>query len=115
MPGLVLHAGAVLTCSHGGKVMFAPTQVRALAADTPILTATDKITVTGCPGVSGVFCSLVQWANVSARVKASGQPVLVQAPPPPPLAGPVPGDGAVAGPPPEVPLVAAMQLRVVAT
>jgi hypothetical protein len=89
--------------------------VRALAAGTPILTATDKITVTGCPGVLGVFCSLVQWANVSARVTASGQPVLVQAPPPPPLAGPVPGDGAVAGPPPEVPLVAAMQLQVVAT
>jgi hypothetical protein len=115
MPGLVLHAGAVLTCSHGGKVTFAPIQTRALVAGTPIATMSDQITVTGCPGVSGVVCTKVQWANASGRVTASGQPLLVQAPPPPPLAGPVPGDGAVAGPPPEVPLVLAMQVRVVAT
>lgn len=112
MPGLVLHSGAVLTCSHGGKVTFAPAQTRALVAGTPIATLTDQITVTGCPGVSGVVCTKVQWANVSGRVLANGQPVLTQAPPP---AGPVPGGGVVAGPPPPVPLVMTMQLRVVAT
>jgi hypothetical protein len=113
MPGLVLHEGAVLTCSHGGKVTFAPAQTRALVAGTPIATMSDQITVTGCPGVSGVVCTKVQWANASGRVTASGQPVLVQAPPPSPP--PVPGGGAVIGPPPPVPLVLAMQLRVVAT
>lgn len=113
MPGFVLSTGAVLTCSHGGKVEFVPAQVRALVAGTPIATVADKITVAGCPGV-GVAppCTLVSWVNFSGQVSASGQPVLLQALPP---AGPVPGDGTVAGPPPPVPLVTAMQLRVTAT
>ncbi len=113
MPGFVLSAGAVVTCSHGGQVTVMPAQTRALAAGTPILTLADQLTVAGCPGVSpSPPCSLVKWANVSGRVTASGQPVLVQAVPP---AGPVPGGGAVVGSPPPVPLVAAIQLRVVAT
>ena len=115
MPGLVLPAGAVLTCSHGGQVKVMPTQIRALAGGTPILTLADTLTVAGCPGVlpSGPPCSLVQWINVSGRVTASGQPVLVQSVPP--AGPPVPGGGTVVGSPPPVPLVAAMQLRVVAT
>ena len=113
MPGFVLSAGAAITCSHGGQVKVVPAQARALAGGTPILTVSDQLTVAGCPGVSGSPpCTLVLWTNVSGRVTASGQPVLVQSVPP---AGPVPGGGTVAGPPPPVPLVAAMQLRVVAT
>jgi len=112
MPGLVLHTGAVLTCSHGGQVTFLPAQVRAQVSGTPICTMADQATVVGCPGVSGVFCTRVSWQNASSRVTANGFPVLVQAPPPP---GPVPGGGVVAGPPSQVPLVVAMQLRVVAT
>jgi len=112
MPGLVLHAGAVLTCAHGGQVKFIPAQVRAQVSGTPICTMADQATVTGCPGVSGVVCTVVRWTNASARVTANGVPILVQAPPPP---GPVPGGGTVAGPPPQVPLVVAMQLLVVAT
>lgn len=113
MPGFVLHTGAALTCSHGGQVIFRPAQTRALVAGTPIATVAGQLTVAGCPGVGGSPpCSVVQWANVSGRVTASGQPVLLQSVPP---AGPVPGGGTVAGPPPPVPLVVAMQLRVVAT
>ena len=112
MPGLVLHAGAVLTCSHGGQVKIIPAQVRAAVSGTPICTAADKITVIGCPGVSGVVCTTMTWQNLASRVTANGLPVLVQAPPP---AGPVPGGALVAGPPPQVPLVLAMQVRVVAT
>jgi hypothetical protein len=113
MPGFVLSVGAAVTCSHGGQVKVRPAQIRALAGGTPILTLADQLTVAGCPGVSGSPpCTLVQWTNVSGRVSASGQPVLVQSLPP---TGPVPGGGTVAGPPPPVPLVMAMQLRVVAT
>jgi hypothetical protein len=108
----VLHTGAVVTCSHGGKVQFTPSQVRAQASGTPICTTADKGVVSGCPGVSGVVCTVVSWVNASTRVKANGVPVLVQAPPP---AGPVPGGGTVAGPPPPVPLVWAMQMRVIVT
>lgn len=115
MPGLVLHAGAVLTCSHGGQVKIIPAQVRAAASGTPICTVADTFTVIGCPGVPaspGVVCTKVTWQNTASRVKANGVPVLVQAPPP---LGPVAGGGLVAGPPPQVPLVVAMQLRVIAT
>lgn len=108
-----MSAGAVVTCSHGGQVTVMPVQTRALAGGTPILTLADQLTVAGCPGVSpSPPCTLVKWANASGRVTASGQPVLVQSMPP---AGPVPGDGAVVGSPPPVPLVAAIQVRVVAT
>lgn len=115
MPGLVLHAGAVLTCSHGGQVKIVPAQVRAAVGGTPICTAADKITVIGCPGIPaapGVVCTTMTWQNLASRVTANGVPVLVQAPPP---AGPVPGGALVAGPVPQVPLVLAMQVRVVAT
>ena len=112
MPGFVVSAGAIVTCSHGGQVKVVPAQVRALAGGTPILTLADKLTVAGCPGVTpSPPCSLVQWTNLSGQVSASGQPVLLQSLPP---AGPVPGGGTAVGSPPPVPLVAAIQLRVVA-
>lgn len=112
MPGLVLHAGAVLTCSHGGQVKIVPAQVRAEVSGTPICTVADVFTVVGCPGVMGVVCTTVTWQNTASRVTANGVPVLVQAPPP---LGPVPGGGLVAGPPPQIPLVSVMQMRVIAT
>lgn len=115
MPGLVLHAGAVLTCSHGGQVKIVPAQARAEVSGTPICTVADIFTVVGCPGVppgSGPVCTKVTWQNTASRVTANGVPVLVQAPPP---AGPVPGGGLVAGPPPQIPLVSVMQMRVIAT
>jgi hypothetical protein len=115
MPGLVLSAGAVLTCAHGGQVKIVPAQVRAAVSGTPICTAADTFTVVGCPGIPaspGVVCTTLTWQNTATRVTANGVPVLVQALPP---AGPVPGGALVAGPPPPIPLVSAMQLRVVAT
>ncbi len=112
MPGLVLSAGAVLTCAHGGQVKIVPAQVRAAVSGTPICTAADTFTVVRCPGVNGVVCTTLTWQNTATRVTANGVPVLAQAPPP---AGPVPGGALVAGPPPNAPLVTAMQLRVVAT
>jgi hypothetical protein len=113
MPGFVLTAGAVLTCSHGGTVTITPAQTRALASGSPIATMSDQFIVAGCPGVppAPAVCTKVQWIGASSRVTASGQPILVQSLPP----GPVPGDGAVVGPPPPIPLVAEMQLQVVAS
>jgi hypothetical protein len=113
MPGFVLTAGATVLCSHGGQVMFAPAQTRALAGGMPVSTLADQLVVAGCPGIPaspGVVCTEVTWIGVATRVTASGQPVLVQSLPP----GPVPGDGTVLGPPPPVPLVADVQLQVVA-
>jgi hypothetical protein len=110
VPGFVLHAMATITCSHGGQVKIAPSQTRALVNGLPIATALDMMVVGGCPGVGGSPpCTTVKWSAVSARVTCSGIPVLLQPLPP---TGPVPGAGVVAGPPPNVPLVASMQLRV---
>lgn len=111
MPGYLLTAAAVVICGHGGQVAAtpAPLQSRVTSAGAPLLTAPDQLTVTGCPGVNGVVCTVVTWLNKSSRVTAGGQPVLVQAVP----AGP--GGGTVAGPPPEIPQVTTVQQLVVAT
>jgi hypothetical protein len=109
MPGLVLHAQATCACSHQGQVQIAPAQTRALVGGKPIATQSSVITVAGCVGVQGVFCTKVQWTGVSTRVSAGGSPILTQAVPP---AGPVPGSGVVVGPPPNLPLVSAMQTKV---
>jgi hypothetical protein len=115
MPGFVLTSGAIVTCGHGGMVAPtpAPVQSRVLVSGTPLLTAADTLTVKGCPGVSGVVCTLVTWANTASRVIASGLPVLVQAEPGVPPG--TPGGGTVAGPPPPIPLVQEVQTRVVTT
>ena len=113
MPGLVLHAQATVTCSHGGQLTITPTQFRALVGGKPIATSTDAMVVGGCPGVSGAVCSSATWTNTSARVRVDHRPVLLQAPVPP--VPPAPGNGTVVGPSPNVPLVLGMQLKVVAT
>jgi hypothetical protein len=115
MPGFLLTAAATVTCSHGGQVKIAPAQIRALAGGAPIATLDDQLVVAGCPGIPaspGLVCTKVQWTGTASRVTASGLPVLVQSLPP----GPVPGDGTVVvGPAPPLPLVAEVQLKVVAT
>jgi hypothetical protein len=109
MPRLVFHSQATCTCSHGGQLQIAPAQTRALVGGRPIATTSATLTVLGCPGVSGAVCTTAVWVNASSRVLADSQPVLLQAPPP------VPGNGTVAGPPPNIPLVIAMQTKVVGT
>lgn len=113
MPGLVFHAQATCTCSHGGQLQTTPSQVLALVSGLPISTVSSTMAVLGCPGVSGVICSTAKWVNVSARVLADHKPILLQAPVPP--VPPSPGNGAVVGAPPNIPLVMAMQMRVIAT
>lgn len=114
MPGLVFHAQATCACAHQGQIQIAPAQTRALVGGKPIATVSSIMTVVGCVGVGSppVLCSTVQWSGVSSRVSASGSPILTQAAPP---AGPVPGSGLVAGPPPNVPLVSSMQTKVTGT
>jgi hypothetical protein len=113
MPGLVLHANATATCSHGGQLRITPTQFRAQVSGQAIATSTATLTVLACPGVSGAVCTAATWANVSSRILVDHQPVLLQAPVP--IVPPSPGNGVIAGPPPNVPLMMAAQFRVVAT
>lgn len=114
MPGLIFHVGATCTCSHGGQLQVTPARAgRVLVSGQPVVTSDATLTVLGCPGVSGAVCSAVRWVNHSARVLAGGSPMLLQAPFP--VVPPAPGNGLVAGPPPNTPLVMAAQARVVAS
>jgi hypothetical protein len=114
MPGFLVSTASVITCSHLGSVRITPTQHRALVAGAPIASALDTMVITGCPAATAVNppCTTLRWTGVTGRVLVGGQPALVQTLPP---AGPVPGAGVCAGPPPNTPLVSAVQLRVSGT
>jgi len=87
MPGLLLHQNAVMTCPHQAPVTIVPAQTRVVASTQLVAVSAAQLTVAGClfqvpaPTPSGTKpqpCVKVLWANVSARVKIMGQPVLLQ-------------------------------------
>jgi hypothetical protein len=120
MPGLMLHVGAQLSCTHQATATIAPGQVRVLVNAQPVATISNQIAIAGCPfqipvgaGTKPQPCVKVVWANVSSRVLVMGQAVLLQAPP-----GAGPGGGVCqsveqipAGPP----TVRTIQPKVIAT
>ena len=90
MPGLMLHTGAGMQCTHAAPATIAPAQTRVLVMGQPVAVLSAQITVAGCPfqipigtGTKPQPCVLVKWTMVSARVKVMGQPVLLQAAPGP--------------------------------
>lgn len=115
MPGYALQVGATVMCTHAGTVTIAPSQTRVMASG-PLATASDVITVAGCPfqvpvgtGTKPQPCVKVQWLMISTRCQAGGQPLL--------LANPGSGGGIcqsaeqIPGGPPTV---ATVQMRVLA-
>ncbi|GAA2827548.1 hypothetical protein [Crossiella cryophila] len=108
MPGLLFHAGAVLTCGHAGRAEVTnPGQIRVRVNGQPVATSAARIMVTGCPIVPPPPpCTMVDWKGVAVRVRAMGAPVLLQPTP----AGP--GPAICNGPPPVNPLVLSVQARV---
>lgn len=120
MPGLMLHVGAQLGCTHQATATIAPGQTRVLVNAQPVATSGNQIAVAGCPfqipvgaGTKPQPCVKVIWANVSSRVLVMGQPVLLQAPP-----GPGPGGAAcqsIEQIPQGPPTVRTVQTRVIAT
>lgn len=85
MPGLLLHANAVVVCFHQAPVTIAPAQTRVLASTQLVAVSSAQLTVAGCPfqvpvpgGTKPQPCVRVQWSNLSARIKIMGQPVLLQ-------------------------------------
>ena len=113
MPGFVLPSTVSMACPHGGQIVIPPPPPKVLANGGSAMTPKDLLqwSIVGC--TSPAQCVKVAWVNLSARVKLYGQPILVQAPaPPPPL---TPGNGTCSGAPPGPPLVNAMLGRVFAT
>ena len=109
MPGYPLTSAATLTCGHGGQVAPtpAPAQARVKIGSALVLTTSDTLTVSGCPGVNGVMCTTVTWTATASRVKAGGQPLLLQANPVRPRRR-----HSRPGPPPPVPQVSTVQQQV---
>jgi len=80
MPGPVLHAGAVVTCAHGG--MATPTALSpvVLVSGMPIATIAAPYAVAGCafvPPAGNGPCVTGQWVVGAIQVLSQGQPVAI--------------------------------------
>ena len=81
MPGFLLHVGATVMCAHAGQAQPTAPNPRVRVGGQPIVTQAAPYTVAGCPfNVSGspVPCVTANWVTAAVRVRAGGQPVLLQ-------------------------------------
>ncbi len=81
MPGYLLHVGATILCSHGGQAQATVPDPRVRVGGQPIVTLPNPYVVAGCPFNAGggpVPCVTANWVTAAVRVRASGQPVLLQ-------------------------------------
>jgi hypothetical protein len=81
MPGYLLHAGATVTCAHGGVATPDAPNARVRVMGQPVVTQPSPYTIIGCPftvppGVSQP-CVAATWAMAALRVKVMGQPVVL--------------------------------------
>jgi len=79
VPGLLLHAGATVLCSHGGQAQPTDPFLRVGVSGQPVTTQATPYAVAGCPftGAPGP-CATVQWLTAATRVRAGGLPVLLR-------------------------------------
>ena len=82
MPGFLLHMGATVLCMHAGQAQPTVTTPRVKVGGQPIVTQPSTYTVAGCtlppPPTANGPCVTAQWVTAATRVRASGQPVLLQ-------------------------------------
>lgn len=80
MPGFLLHQGATVLCAHGGQAQPSAPFPRVKVSGQPVVVQPPPYTVVGCPfpPVSGGPCATAQWIIGALRVRAGGQPVLLQ-------------------------------------
>lgn len=84
MPGFLVNYSGVVTCTHGGQAKpTAPVPgIKVMGQQIPMISA--PYTVAGCPfpppPAANGPCVIVNWipATGTVRVKARGQPLLVQ-------------------------------------
>jgi hypothetical protein len=85
MPGLVLHLGATVMCSHAGQATPAASVPRVMVSAQPVVVAGTPYLVAGCafppPPAANGPCVTGQFTTPAARVFAMGVPVLVNASP----------------------------------
>jgi hypothetical protein len=81
MPGFLLHSGATVICAHAGQAQATLPNPRVKVSGQPIVTQSCLYTIAGCPftvGTTPVPCVTGQWVTAAMRVKAGGEPVLLQ-------------------------------------
>lgn len=82
MPGFLLHVGAVVLCAHGGQAQPTAPNPRVRVGGQSIVVQVGPYTVAGCalppPPAGNGPCVTAQWITAAARVRADGQPVLLQ-------------------------------------
>jgi hypothetical protein len=82
MPGFLYHAGAAAICPHGGQITTAPGNPRVRVSSQLVATMADQSVVAACaftvPPSKPQPCIKVQWLVPALRVRAGGQPVLLQ-------------------------------------
>jgi hypothetical protein len=80
MPGFLLTAGSTLLCAHGGQAKPTAPSPRVRVSGQPVTTQPPPYTVAGCalPTNVGGPCVTASWVVGAVRVRAAGQPVLLQ-------------------------------------
>ncbi len=80
MPGYLLDLGATLVCAHAGQAQPTAPEPRVRLSGNPIVVQTTTYAVAGCAltGTPNPPCATAMWIAGATRVKAGGQPVLLQ-------------------------------------
>lgn len=82
MPGYLLDISTQVQCVHAGQGTTAPGNPRVKVLGQPVATMAEQTVVAGCtftlPGPKPSPCVLVEWLQPATRIKAGGQPVLLQ-------------------------------------
>jgi hypothetical protein len=79
--GTVFHVGAQAICPHGGQVTTIVSSPRVKVSGQPAATLSDTYTVAGCTFMVAQKpqpCMSVKWLVPAVRVKAGGQPLILQ-------------------------------------
>lgn len=76
----VITSQTPVNCGHGGVATHVPSQVRVRIGGSPAAIAADQHPVAGCAltTTSTPPCVVLAWTVPAIRVRAGGQPVLVQ-------------------------------------
>lgn len=82
MSGSLLHQGATVLCTHGGQAQATAPNPRVKVAGQMVVTQAAPHSVAGCPFTTPAGaplpCVTAQWVTAAVRVRAGGQPVLLQ-------------------------------------
>ncbi|HEB78741.1 MAG TPA: hypothetical protein ENI90_09475 [Methylothermaceae bacterium] len=81
MPGYLLHEGAQVICSHGGQARPVTPFPRVKVMGQAIVTQPPGHQITGCPFATPGGpqpCLTANWTTAATRIRAGGEPVLLQ-------------------------------------